>query len=43
VTEAELAKAKNGYLAERVNALQGNLARAEAIHTATPSSATRTP
>jgi predicted Zn-dependent peptidase len=34
VTEAELAKAKNGYLAERVNALQSNLARAEAVHTA---------
>jgi predicted Zn-dependent peptidase len=34
VTEAELAKAKNGYLAERIDALQSNLARAEAIHTA---------
>jgi predicted Zn-dependent peptidase len=34
VTEAELSKAKNGYLADRIDGLQRNLARAEAIHTA---------
>jgi predicted Zn-dependent peptidase len=34
VDEAELAKAKNAYLAERIDGLQRNLARAEAIHTA---------
>jgi len=34
VTDAELAKARNGYLAERIDGLQRNLARAEAIHTA---------
>jgi predicted Zn-dependent peptidase len=34
VTDAELAKAKNGYLADQINGRQRNLARAEAIHTA---------
>jgi predicted Zn-dependent peptidase len=34
VTEAELAKAKNAYLAEQINERQRNLGRAEAIHTA---------
>jgi zinc protease len=35
VTEAELAKAKNAYRAARINELQTNLGRAEAIQTAT--------
>jgi predicted Zn-dependent peptidase len=34
VTPAELAKAKNAYLAGRIDELQRNLDRAEAIHTA---------
>jgi predicted Zn-dependent peptidase len=34
VTEAELSKAKNGYLSQQINGRQQNLARAEAIHTA---------
>ena len=34
VTPAELAKAKNAYLAHRIDEMQRNLGRAEAIHTA---------
>ncbi len=34
VTASELAKAKNAYRAERINALQTSMGRAEAIHTA---------
>jgi predicted Zn-dependent peptidase len=34
ITEAELAKAKNGYLASQINGVQRAMGRAEAIHTA---------